>query len=415
MPKRKQPLRRTEWAERDVAEFLSLPLVREFVFRSPQTLDGTQREVADLLIAHGNLGILISQKCQEDPSSRSITKTVLWARKEAKNAVSQLRGALRAPLAKAVWCNHPRRGRVEFPNGLPKIDHGVVLVEVFQSVDLRSEASALPLDFRGTPISYFSVNDFLNLAVELRTTPELLEYLKARRSLPPSDLRTIGDERSLFEFYLLNGGSLRGCSSRADARQVARANREQLRQLLRSKADSKRHSMLLEHVADQLATRNPKYADDIPEIVLAKFDPPYGRTAYLEMQGVLANLRLAERIELGCEFYGLIERRHSEPEGFVYRAAGLASRPDWVFVFGSSKMLSRALLLQRMGVLMSAAMTFFVKRCCMAVIDRDGLAYEVGLGRMESTPTSAEREAGNRLFAHLQVAARELSPAPTEA
>jgi hypothetical protein len=28
------------------------------------------------------------------------------------------------------------------------------------------------LEFSGTPVSYFSVNDFLNLARELRTTPE---------------------------------------------------------------------------------------------------------------------------------------------------------------------------------------------------------------------------------------------------
>jgi hypothetical protein len=74
MPPRKRPLRRTEWAERHVEEFLSLPLIMEFVFRSPQTLDGTQREVGDFLIAHGNFGFLISQKCQEDPSSRDSRK-----------------------------------------------------------------------------------------------------------------------------------------------------------------------------------------------------------------------------------------------------------------------------------------------------------------------------------------------------
>jgi hypothetical protein len=33
---------RTQWAERHVEEFLGLPLVREFVLRSPQTIDGTK-------------------------------------------------------------------------------------------------------------------------------------------------------------------------------------------------------------------------------------------------------------------------------------------------------------------------------------------------------------------------------------
>jgi hypothetical protein len=81
-----QQLSRTVWAERHVEEFLSLPLISEFVFRSPQTLDGTQREVADLLVAHGNIGILVSQKCQEDPATRDAAKTESWARKEAKKA-----------------------------------------------------------------------------------------------------------------------------------------------------------------------------------------------------------------------------------------------------------------------------------------------------------------------------------------
>lgn len=44
---------RTLWAERRVEEFLSLPLVSEFVFRSPQTVDGSQREVADFLVTYG--------------------------------------------------------------------------------------------------------------------------------------------------------------------------------------------------------------------------------------------------------------------------------------------------------------------------------------------------------------------------
>ena len=254
---------------------------------------------------------------------RDVAKTESWARKEAKKAVSQLRGALRTAIGKAIWCDHPRRGRVEFPNGLPKIDHGIVLVEVLQRVDLEPEATVLPLDFQGTPISYLSVNDFLNLAVELRTTPELLEYLNARRSLQSPELRVIGDEKSLFEFYLLNDGSLQGVASRADASQAASAQQNKLRRLLMSKTDLDRYSMLLEHVADQLATRNPNYAEGIPPAELAKFEPVFARNTYLKMQGVVANLRLTERAELGRAFHGVIERLSTESEGFVYMAAHL--------------------------------------------------------------------------------------------
>jgi hypothetical protein len=172
------PLKRTDWAERHVEDFLSLPLVREFVFRSPQTLDNNiQKEVVDFLIAHGDTAILVSQKCQDDPSVRTGTKASLWARKAAKRAVSQLCGALRTAETRSVWCEHSRRGRVEFPQGLPKIDHAIVTLEVFERADLEPDAAGLPLEFQGTPISYFSLNDFLNLALALRTTAELLEYL----------------------------------------------------------------------------------------------------------------------------------------------------------------------------------------------------------------------------------------------
>ena len=51
------PQQRGIWAERYVEEFLSLPFVSEFVFRSLQTQDGTQKEVADFLIAYPGVGI----------------------------------------------------------------------------------------------------------------------------------------------------------------------------------------------------------------------------------------------------------------------------------------------------------------------------------------------------------------------
>src|SRR2546429_2854659 len=78
---------RTLWAERQVEEFLSLPLVSEFVFRSPQTVDGSQREVADFLVTCDAPGILISQKCQEDP-------TVRTARKRSEEHTSELQSRL---------------------------------------------------------------------------------------------------------------------------------------------------------------------------------------------------------------------------------------------------------------------------------------------------------------------------------
>src|SRR5437588_6176337 len=105
------------------------------------------------------------------------------------------------------------------------------------------------------PISYFSLNDFLNLSVQLRTVPEIVEYIDRRRALPVADLRTIAEERSLFAFYLLNEGSFAGCLGIADAKIAVAAQKNRFEERLRRKLESDRFSGLLEHIANELATR----------------------------------------------------------------------------------------------------------------------------------------------------------------
>lgn len=308
---------RTLWAERQVEEFLSLPLVSEFVFRSPQTVDGSQREVADFLVTCDAPGILISQKCQEDPTVRTARKLQAWACKRAKKAASQLIGALRTGASRPMWCEHRRRGRVDFYTGLPAVAHGIVLIEVIDPVTLRQESDELPLVFNGIPISYFSLNDFLNLCVQLRTVPEIVEYLDRRRALPVADLRTIGEERSLFAFCLLNEGSFAGCLGITDAKIAVAAQKNRFEERLRRKLESDRFSGLLEHVANELATRLPHYAAGLPPGLLAAFDPVEQRQNYIRIQSVLANLRLRERAELGRAFEYTTEKLRSESQGFV--------------------------------------------------------------------------------------------------
>lgn len=181
------PQSRTQWAERQAEELLSVPFIAEFVLRSPQMIDGTQKEVADLLILYKDGNLLVSQKAQEDPLSRNQQKNELWVLKAAKNGVSQLCGALRSS-TRAMWCQHPRRGRVDFPTGIPAISHGIVTVETYRPVDLEAAAAEVPLTHCGTPLTYISLSDFMNVAIELRTVPELLRYLNARRELPDAAL-----------------------------------------------------------------------------------------------------------------------------------------------------------------------------------------------------------------------------------
>jgi hypothetical protein len=403
---------RTQDAEKAVEAFLSLPLVSEFVFRSPQTVDTSQKEVVDLLISHSGMSVLISQKCQEDPSRRTTTKTQAWANKQAKKAFVQLRGALRAGEAKKViWCDHRRRGRVEFPDGLPVIGHGIVIVEVFETVELGPE-NDFPLEFNGTAITYFSVNDFLNLTEQLRTLPELLEYLQARQALSATALRTIGNEKTLFEYYLLNDGSFDGWNGNVDSNLIVSTKEDKLSIIRAAKAESDHHSKLLEYVADQLATRLPGYEADLPSHILSAFDAPAERKNYLQMQEVLANLRLRERAELGRIFSQTIEALKDEREGFLFRAVYFDARPDLVFVLASSKGIARTEVLERGLVLMRAAMAQYRKCRAMLIIDRDGSGFEVSIGESKDDLTDDDIRAGKSLFGNLKMFDRTYSFVP---
>lgn len=353
------PAQRTDWAERKTEELLSRPFVREFVFRNVRTFDGhTPHQAGDFLIVHRGFGVLVEQKCQEDPTTRTNAKTELWARKNAKAGWKQLRRALKRPKDRPVWCDHERRGRVEFHSGLPAIRHGIVIVEVFRRVDLQPDAQDLPLECGDIPITYLSVNDFLNLALSLRTVPELTEYLSARRLLPQADLRVIGDEKTLFHFYLLNGGSFAGCVGRSDARVAIAAQEDRLRRLLERKAEADQYAFRLEYVADSFAANHPDFTVSLT--LGAREDAPdstWQQTKSLEIQTEIADFRLRERAELGGAFYATIQQLSGEKKGFKFMSARLDSRPEWVYVFGSSKNVDADEVRSRIMILLRGAMT----------------------------------------------------------
>ncbi|HZM11121.1 MAG TPA: hypothetical protein VFC15_13020 [Candidatus Limnocylindrales bacterium] len=288
-------------------------------------------------------------------------KNELWVRKNTRAAAVQLIGAIRTGNERPVWCDHWRRGRIDFPEGLPAVRHGIVLVETFVPVDLAIEARELPLTYRGVPITYLSVSDFVNLALELRTVPELIAYLDARRAIPLPSLHFVGDEKCLFEFYLLENGTLSGCVGHADARVVVAARQQELRRLLQEKAVHDRHNKVMEYVADCLAIRNPDYASGLnPDIVAAAFDPSMRRANYIAMQEVVADLRLRERAELGRGLLKAVEHLADKAKGFSFLAAHFTSR-DWVWILASSKDISRSELVGRMMTpLLHAAMAHYI-------------------------------------------------------
>jgi hypothetical protein len=392
---------RTQWAERQAEELLSAPFISEFVFRSPQTIDASQKEVADLLILHKGNGLLVSQKAQEDPESRSDGKNELWVLKAARKGANQLLGAMR-PSSKAIWCDHPRRGRVDFPAGLPPIAHGLVSVETLRPVDLQAAALELPLSRDGVPISYFSLSDFFNVALQLRTVPELLRYLDARKDLPEAAQRRLGDELVLFEFYLLRG-TFAGCLGHGHAKATVGAEASELAAVLERFEEYHHFSGLLEHVADSLATRSATCLDGLTPELAAHFDAPDERVNYLLMQEVLADLPLRERAALGKQFADVCGRSKVHTEGYRQATAHIDSRPEWIFVFGSSRGWARESILRSIERVMRGALARYRKQRCMVLIDRDGEGYEVAIKRPGELfiPTTEDLLNGRTLFAEL--------------
>lgn len=72
-----------------------------------------------------------------------------------------------------------------------------MLVETIETVVLDDDEETYPKNYNGVPISYFGLNDFLNLAFLLRTLPELMEYLDARSKLDSSILELLALKNAL--------------------------------------------------------------------------------------------------------------------------------------------------------------------------------------------------------------------------
>jgi hypothetical protein len=113
------------------------------------------------------------------------------------------------------------------------------------------------------------------------------------------------------------------------------------------------------------------------------------------MQEVLADLPLRERVELGRQFAAVIERQKGRTEGYCQATAHIDSRPEWIFVFGSSKGWARAGMLRSIEPIMRAALSYYQKEKCMIVIDRDDDGYEVAITRPGHTFTATAEDVMN--------------------
>jgi len=393
---------RTLWAEKFVDTFSSRPLTAECVFHSPQYIDkGKQKEVCDLLLILRRDAILISMKSQDDPTSRVGDKLRRWAIKNSTNALNQARGALNTLACESFWCDHSRRGRVNFEPNSIRVSHVVVLTEVLgDPVDLPND---LPLALGEIPVTYLSVNDFLNLVNELRAFPDITGYLDARRRLSDENLRMIGHEVHFCKYYILNRGSFEGCESYADARISNAAQYAEWQAMLSAGQSRHQFAGLIEYVSDALATRLKNFSEGLDTETAARFDRADDRKHYMLMQEELCDLRLVERTALGEYFTKAIHETESGPdEGMTYAAFFTDSKPDLVYVLVSARGVDRPMLLPRLTTLLRAAMAAYRKERGLVIADRDGEGFEVQLISGAFTDP-ADVKLGEAYFAKLRM------------
>jgi len=163
----------------------------------------------------------------------------------------------------------------------------------------------------------------------------------------------------------------------------------------------------IEYVSDTLAKRHPEYRDGIDAETLARFDDPDKRSNYLMLQENLCDLPLAGRRMLGWQFETVIRKVQEDvnSESMSFTAAWMDSKPDFVYVFVSSKGVVRFEVIRRSEALLIGALAHYRKNAGMFIADRDGVSYEVGL--FKNVPVTSEMlEFGQMQFGHLKMTDR---------
>ena len=352
-------MQRTDIAERFLEIFASVPLTLENVFRSPVYTDKIEKEVVDLLLVLRNKGIFISMKCQMDPDSRTGEKLTRWVQKNANAALKQVRGGIKTSKTQEFRCSHPRRGQVHFrPKQIDPM-RALIIIETLEEVRL---SESMPLEVASVPVSYLSLNDFSNILHELRTINDLILYLEARCLICHDLQRTIGIERYIFEFYILYEGMPRKADSLYDIRKEIRDRKTELENLIKKRKASKQQAVIIEQLSERLSTRLENYDEGLAEEIVGLFDQASSRSNYLLMQDELCDLILDERRQLGNCLSKTIEMiSEDDTETIVYQALNLDSKQDFLYIFSTSKGMTRNELLKSCCDLIQAGLSYYKK------------------------------------------------------
>lgn len=373
-------LQRTDWAEEVAARLCSDRLLSENVFRGPMYLDGTEKELCDLLLFLRGEAILVSMKAQQDPTLRDSDRLERWVLKKSEEALNQVRGALRTLERTAFWAQHPSRGRVDFAQGSVSIRHAVILVEHFaESVQLPE---TIPLVVGNVEISYFTVNDFLNVVHELVTYPDILAYLNCRRTLPMVIRRRTGGEPARLGHYLVELHTAGHFSAWPPIEVLERINKDQpdIVEAVKHRRRLRRLGLRVEAVASLVSNRMLDYARDLPEELVRGFDPPHDRKNYLIIQENLCDLTLEDRAALGALSAKVWRTmKQGPPEQGPAAAVGvLEGKPDFVYVVvAASSNETRATIIRESRDNLRHTLQELGKDNGMLIVDMDGHHFEI--------------------------------------
>lgn len=188
--------------EEAINEFCRRSFLQDFLFLRPRLLNN--RELTDLLAVMDDKCLCIQIKARGSDLPFSGRSLPDWAMKQFTIAGRQAAGAIRKVATSEVSATHPWRGDVNFDVGNLIPYCGIALVEYFgQSFVLDPKVKHRT--FKGIPIHYFSLNDFLNLVDILETLPDVIEYIRQRCSISGDIRARVGNERGLCATYLLDG------------------------------------------------------------------------------------------------------------------------------------------------------------------------------------------------------------------
>lgn len=235
----------------------------------------------------------------------------------------------------------------------------------------------IELGHNGVPVSYFAVNDFLHLVVELRVFPELLLYLSSRVGLPEVTRLALGGERLIYEQYLWNEGGFAGWTDLDDMARISAGREAATAKLIVAKHSADQRAHFVERMADALATRLVGYEEGLSPEVVTLLEPPDRRSHYLILQAELCDLSLLERRAIGKIHSDLVSRLRADQtqRGLIHRAYIDHSR-DRLYVIAASLGLDRQQAITAAWWILVGGLAFFEKERGIIVVDRIGETLE---------------------------------------